>query len=181
LVNRTTRARGKPLLIGALTVLTLGPAAAQSVDGVDDRAAAFDRFMTASRPVCEQGPAAQCVALAWRFANADGDRGLSAVELAEVRTGLEDWLLRYPDELSAPERSSLAFGLLLVDSIGIERLLELYDGDRDGLVSRSELLADVHLDARPLGEVLLDPAAVDRAAIARRLGIPATLIDQLQP
>ncbi len=180
-MKRTTGGRVRPLLISALALLAIAPAAAASVDGVDGRAAAFDQFMRTSQPVCEQRPAAQCVALAWGFADANGDRELSVPELTDVRTALEDWMLRHPDELSRPERSSLTFGLLLVDSIGIEKLLGLYDSNHDGLISRSELLADVHLDQRPLGEVLLDPAAVDRAAIAHRLGIPAALIDQLEP
>jgi len=39
----------------------------------------------------------------------------------------------------------------------------------------------VRLDQRPLGQVLLDPAAVDRAAVARRLGVPPALLDHIQP
>jgi hypothetical protein len=131
LVNGEPGGRVKPLLIGALALLALGPAAAENVDGVDGRAAAFDRFVRASRPVCEQQPAAQCIELAWRFTDADGDRELSVAELADVRAALEDWVLRHQDQLSGPERSSLAFGLLLVDSIGVERLLGLYDSDHD--------------------------------------------------
>jgi hypothetical protein len=77
--------------------------------------------------------------------------------------------------------SGLALGLLLVDSLGLERLHALYDSDADGVVSRSELLADVQLDQRPLAETLLDPAAVDRRAIARRLGLPPALLDRLEP
>jgi hypothetical protein len=47
------------------------------------------------------------------------------------------------------------------------------------LISRSELLADVQLDERPIGAVLLDPAAVDHVAIARRLGLPPTILERL--
>ena len=77
------------------------------------------------------------------------------------------------------ERSGIAFGLWLVDSIGLEYLHAAYDADGNGLISRSELLADVHLDQRPIGAVLLDPAAVDHAGIARRLGLPPTILDRL--
>ena len=185
-MNRTTRGRTGPVPIGALALLALivlaaRPGSAGDTDGVDGHEAAFDRFMRASRSICQQRPAEECVATAWRFADADGDQGLSVAELTAVRKGLEDWVLRHQDELSQAERSSLVFGLLLVDSIGIERLHALYDADHDGLISRSELLADVHLDRRPLGQVLLDPAAVDRPAIARRLGIPLALMDHIQP
>jgi hypothetical protein len=181
LVNRRGGGRAKPLLISALALLTVIPAAAQTVDGVAGRAAAFDQFMRASRPVCVQRPAEECVALAWRFADTDGDHELSAAELTSLRAEVEDWALGYPDELSPPERSSVALGLLLVDSIGVERLLQLYDANHDGLISERELLADVRLDRRPLGQILLDPAAVNRAAVARRLGLPPALLDQLQP
>jgi hypothetical protein len=180
-VNRRARGRAKPLLMSGLALLAAVPAAAQIVSGVDGRAAAFDQFLRASRPACEQRPAEECVALAWRFAGTDGDHELSAAELTNVRAAVEDWALHYPDELSRPERSGIALWLLLVDSIGIERLLQLYDSNHDGLISERELLADVRLDRRPLGEILLDPAAVNRAAIARRLGLPPALLDQLQP
>ncbi len=187
-MNRKPRARAGPLLpllgppaLLVLVALAANPGSADGVDGVDGSALAFDRFMRASQPICQQRPAAECVAIAWRFANADGDQGLSVAELIAVRKGLEDWVLRHQDELSQPERSSLVLGLLLVDSIGVEHLHALYDSNHDGLISRSELLADVHLDRRPLGQVLLDPAAVDRPAIARRLGIPLALMDHIQP
>jgi hypothetical protein len=162
-----------------LVLGTLGgsPAAvAEVADGV-----ALDHFMQASRPICLEQPAAVCVGLAWRFADADGDQALSLDELLAVRRELGDWALRHQDELTGPERSSLTLGLLLVDSIGLERLLGLYDADADGLVSRSELLAGVTLAPRPLGPTLLDPAAVDRAAIARRLGLPPALLERLEP
>jgi hypothetical protein len=181
LVNRKPRGRAAPLLMSVLALLAATPVAAGGVDGVDGRAVAFDRFMRASRPICQHRPAAQCVALAWRFADADRDQGLSVAELENVRAALEGWVLRHREELAPAERSSLALGLLLVHSIGLERLLALYDSDGNGLISRKELLADVHLDRRPLGQVLLDPAAVDRAAIARRLGLPLTWVERLQP
>ena len=151
-------------------------AAAQAVDG-----RAFEQFMQASRPVCAEQPGGVCVGLALGFADADGDRALSLDEVAAIRRELGDWALRHRDELSPPERSSLALGLLLADSLGLEQLHGLYDADGDGLVSRAELLADVTLDQRPLGETLLDPAAVDRAAIARRLGVPPALIESIAP
>jgi hypothetical protein len=140
---------------------------------------AFDRFVTESNPVCRAQDAAQCVDLAWRFANADDDGGLSLNELGRLRADLEVWAIWRQAELADQERSGIAFGLWLVDSIGLEYLHAAYDADSNGLISRSELLADVHLDQRPIGAVLLDPAAVDHAGIARRLGLPPTILDRL--
>jgi hypothetical protein len=174
------QASGRRVLgLAALAVLAVGgpprPAAAL-IDAV-----AFDRFMAASRPVCTGQPAGSCVALAWSFADSDGDQGLSVAELAAIRTELGSWALRNREQLTAPERSGLALGLLLVDSLGLERLLAQFDSDGDGALSRSELLADVRLDQRPLPETLLDPVAVDRRALARRLGLPVEMLERLEP
>jgi hypothetical protein len=140
---------------------------------------AFDRFITEGNPVCQSQHAALCVDFAWRFADADRDGGLSLDELAALRADLEVWAIWRQAELAADERSGIALGLWLVDSIGLEYLHAAYDADGDGLISRGELLADVHLDDRPIGTVLLDPTAVDHAGIARRLGLPPTILEQL--
>jgi hypothetical protein len=168
-----------PLPLIALAVLAPGWSAAPAAEVVDGLA--FERFMQTSRPVCRQQPGEVCVGLAWRFADADGDQALSLAELQAIRQELGDWALRHQDELTPPERSGLTLGLLLVDSLGLEHLHGLYDADGDGMVDRGELLADVTLDQRPLGETLLDPAAVDRSAIARRLGVPPAVLERLQP
>lgn len=141
----------------------------------------FDRFVASSSPVCLYQPAAECVDVAWVFADRNGDDGLSVEELQDVRDGLQEWTAWRKGDLNRTERSMIALGFLVVDSLGIERLHGLYDADGDGLVGRSELLADVRLDERPLGEILLDSEAVDRAAIAGRLGLPPALVDRLQP
>jgi len=180
LVNREP-SRGVPGLLSATLALIVLGSPAVSAGGDDGSAVAFDRFMRASRPICLERPAEHCVALAWRFADADGDQGLSVLELASIRAAFEQWAVRYRDDLSQPERSGIALGFLIVDSIGLERLHAIYDTDRDGLVSRSELLADVRLDQRPLGQVLLDPAAVDHRAVARRLGVPPAMLDHALP
>jgi hypothetical protein len=140
---------------------------------------AFDRFVTSSNPVCQFDPAEACVDLAWRFADTNHDDGLSIEELEAVRADLEVWAIWRQADLAAQERSGIAMGLWLVDAVGLEYLHAAYDADGDGLISRAELLADVHLDDRPIGAVLLDPDAVDHAAIGRRLGLPPTILDQI--
>jgi hypothetical protein len=142
---------------------------------------AVDRFVAQSGPVCIDLPAAVCVEAGWAFADRNEDQGLSVVELEEVRDELRAWAQWRADDLYPTERSLLALGFVVVEGVGIERLHALYDEDADGLVDRDELLADVRLDERPLGEVLLDREAVDRAAIAARLGLPPALIERLQP
>lgn len=180
MVNREP-CRGASWLISATLALVALASAALPAGDDGGSAVAFERFMRTSRPICLERPAEHCVALAWRFADADGDQGLSVVELVSLRSAFEQWAVRYRDDLTQPERSGIALGFLIVDSIGLERLHAIYDTDQDGLVSRSELLADVRLDQRPLGQVLLDPAAVDHRAVARRLGVPPAMLDHALP
>jgi hypothetical protein len=162
-------------------VLTSGAAGVLQAAASEPPVVAFDRFVTTSDPVCRFDRAAACVDLAWRFADADGDDGLSVEELQAVRADLEVWAIWRQADLAAEERSGIAMGLWLVDAVGVDYLHAVYDTDGDGLISRAELLADVRLDDRPLGEILVDREAVDRAAIAARLGLPPALLERLQP
>lgn len=189
MVNPTPRlGAGSSRLAGLAALLLLASAAhvgeaaeTAATPGPDRNVLAVDRFVAASTPVCLHRPAAACVEAGWAFADRDADQGLSVVELEEVRDELKAWAQWRADELHPTERSLLALGFLVVEGLGVERLHGLYDQDGDGMVDRAELLADVRLDERPLGEVLLDREAVDRAAIAARLGLPPALIERLQP
>ena len=67
----------------------------------------------------------------------------------------------------------------MADSLGIPHVHAAFDANRDGRVTQQELLADVKLDKRPLGDVMKDPAAVDRQSLARRLGLPPALLEGL--
>ena len=70
-------------------------------------------------------------------------------------------------------------GLLMADGIGMERLHKAFDTDRNGRVSQRELLTDVTLDQRSLGAILTDVKAVNRKALATRLGLPPRMIEEL--
>lgn len=169
-------------LLGLATgLLVQSGDAAEIRPGPQRQVLIFDRFVASSAAVCLYQPAAECVEVGWLFADQDGDEGLSVAELQDVRDGLRAWAVWRADDLTATERSLFALGFLVVDGLGVERLHGLYDVDQDGLVDRDELLADVHLDDRPLGEVLLDREALDRAAFAARLGLPPALLDRLRP
>jgi hypothetical protein len=171
-------------VLGALLTIGLlaqGADATEVMPGPQRQVLAFDRFIGSSAAVCLYQPAAECVEAGWLFADQDGDGGLTVAELQEVRDGLRAWAVWRADDLTATERSAFALGFLVVDGLGVERLHGLYDVDRDGLVDRDELLADLRLDERPLGETLLDGEALDRAALAARLGVPPALLDRLRP
>ena len=163
-----------------LSVAGALPAAAESLPAAASPAVlAFEQFIRASSPVCERRPAADCVDAGWGFADANRDGRLSLTELTEVRDTLIAWTDWRGESLRRQERAAIAVGVLLADSIGLENLIASYNRDADGTLSRAELLADVTLDERPLGEVLLDPEAVDRAAMAQRLGSFSPMIEGL--
>lgn len=182
LVKAGRPAVGRGWAIGAAWLacaLALSPSvAADPVPAPSVHVAAFDRFVRASGPVCEVQPAVACVELAWRFADADGDDRLSVSELRWLRVTLQDWVL-WRDDLAGAESAAIAAGLLLAQMVGVENLHRAHDLNGDGWVERNELLADVRLDERPLGEVLLDPASLDLQALARKLGLPRALVDRI--
>jgi hypothetical protein len=183
ILRPTTIRRLLVALAAAIPMIAPGAAGetATAAPGPGRAVLEVDRFVAESGPVCLHERAAACVEVGWAFADRDEDQGLSVGELAELRDELRAWAQWRADDLYPMERSLLVLGFVVVEGVGIERLHALYDEDGDGLVDRDELLADVRLDERPLGEVLLDPEAVDRAAIAARLGLPPALLERLQP
>ena len=94
MVNRKP-SRGVPRLISATLALVALTSPALSAGDDGGSAVAFDRFIRTSRLICLERPAEHCVALAWRFADADGDQGLSVVELASICATFEQWAVRY--------------------------------------------------------------------------------------
>jgi len=99
--------------------------------------------------------------------------------MKNLRQRLGGWFSEYQNALQPQERGSVLVGLLLADGIGMERLHKAFDTDRNGRVTQRELLADVTLDNRPLGVVLGDARAVNRKALAQRLGMTPGMIEGL--
>jgi hypothetical protein len=139
-------------------------------------ARAFARFLQSSAPICLRQPSAACIALGWVYADVDDDGRLSAAELIAVESAVREWFGWRGDDIPSRDRILMALGLWIVGWIGLESLAESYDADGDGLITREELLADIRLDERPLGQVLLDAEAVDRGAVASRLGAFAPVL-----
>ena len=155
-----------------------GPAAA-SRHASTAEIEAFDRFLALTSPICEHQSSLLCVDAAWRFADRDGNQGLTLSELKRIRDDLRAWLIWKEKEIPVAQRRMVQFGLMLVDGIGLPYLVESYDANGDGAVSRTELLSDVRLDARPLGQILLDSNAVDWESLGRRLGPVAGALNGL--
>ena len=158
-----------------------GAAAAISQEAPTPDVLAFERFIAATGPVCEQAAAPVCFDLAFEFADLNGDDLLSLPELLALRDSLRSWASWRDESLTVRERNLIRLGTWLVDSVGLGVLFDGYDQNGDALLDRAEIAADVTFDERPMGEVLLDPDAVDRAAVARRLGALVPLLEQALP
>ncbi len=151
-----------PALLGSLTVEAETPSAS---------ALTVQDFLDQSVPVCLSAPARDCIDAGWQHTDADSDDHLSVHELDTVRGAFTEWFDWRRNDLTRYERSLISVGISMLNAVGLERLFASYDANSDGLINRAELLADIiELDDRPLGQVLVDPAAVDRAAVAQRLG-----------
>ncbi len=164
----------------AVTLMTLSPHLARAQDHPPStEAAEFDVFVRNAGATCLSRPSAECVDSGWLFADRDRDQRLSTAEFQGLRQDLGEWFNWRAPTLTNRERNALSLGMLVIDSLGIDQILNGFDADRDGAVTRPELLADITLDERPLGKVLTDPAAVDRAGVARRFGPAAALLPEL--
>lgn len=165
----------------ALLLTGATPALSISEEAPSIEVLTFDNFIRVTSPVCVRESSSDCFTLAFEFADTDGDGALSTDEMRRVRDALEDWSLWRDEILTTKERNGIRLGLWLIDTVGLDHLHASYDEDGDRMLVREELLADVALDERPMAEVLLDPAAVDRAAVARRLGALSPFLDQALP
>ena len=181
---KTCRLRGA-LAAGLLALITAGgPLAAQEVSQAAQPSAAaraFAAFLGQASPLCLRQAARRCVEAGWRFADRDRDARVSASELETVRRELREWLSWGENGIRPGEKRAVLLGLMVVETLGLPRLVESYDADGDGALSRTELLSDVRLDERPLGEVLSDSEAVDWASLRTRLGALAPAIQGLTP
>lgn len=145
----------------------------------DSGANAVQSFIRDVSRTCTAQRAQACIDAGWKFAARSPQQGLTLAELMDLRQKLGGWYSTFQDTMTPQERGSVMLGLLLADGVGMKRLHTAFDTDRNGRVTQRELLADVKLDNRPLGAVLLDEKAVNREALAGRLGMPPGMIQGL--
>lgn len=157
------------------------PLAARAQEAISAEIQAFDRFISTNTPLCLQESAAACIDAAWFMADRDRDQLLSLDELAEIQRTLADWARWKKPALHENDWSGIQLGLMLARAVGLQRLLDSFDANRDHGLSQSELLADVTLDQRPLPQILTDRSAVDWDAVAQRLGSFSSLLGGAVP
>ena len=178
----TRRPRSYALAAGLLALTVAGgPLAAQQAAQPSAAVRSFAAFLGQAGPLCLRQAARRCVEAGWRFADRDRDARVSAAELETVRRELRDWLTWGGNGIGPEERRAVLLGLMVVETLGLPRLVESYDTDGDGTLSRAELLSDLRLDERPLGEVLSDAGAVDWDSLRSRLGSLAPAVQSLAP
>ncbi|HTI86893.1 MAG TPA: hypothetical protein VL966_09840 [Alphaproteobacteria bacterium] len=136
-------------------------------------------FIDESTIPCETQPAQTCVDLAWKFAVKNPREGLTVEDLQQLRNRLGSWYAVNRSILPPRAQMSLSLGMMLADGMGMDRLHAAFDTNHDGKVSQQELLADVKMDRRPLGQVLSDPNSVDRPKVAQKIGLPPAITESL--
>ena len=170
--------------VAALVVLAALPALANPVlasPAEPLRADDVANFLAEAGPLCALRPAADCIDSGWRFADRNGDDRLGLNEVNDVRDAVQRWFLSAREELPRQTNAGVAVGLLALQLVGVSSFHGSYDTDGDGQVTRSEALADVTLDRRPLPLLLQDRTAVDWPRFLERLGVGAAVIDDLLP
>lgn len=161
------------LLLAALAAAV--PAAAQTTAPAGT--ARIDRFVRDNAQLCAQAASTDCFDRSFRFADTDRDGQLSLPELQALQADMFEWLRANRDRLSPGDRRGVFGTLAIVEMAGLPRLFASYDEDGDGKLNRTELLADVRLDERPLALLVRDPEAVNWSSLRKRLGAAAPLLD----
>ena len=165
----------------ALFLGVLASASAAQPGQPSAAARAFAAFLGQASPVCLREASRRCIDAGWRFADRDRDSRVTVEELETVRAELRDWLTWPDNGIKPAEKRGVLIGLMVVETLGLPRLVQSYDTDGDGALSRDELLSDIQLDNRPLGEILSDTSAVDWSSLRTRLGALAPALETLTP
>ena len=139
----------------------------------------LDRFIKGIGPVCLKAPARTCIDRGFAYADKDRSGTLSLPETEAVYQEVEDWKEANAQTLAPADRQQINSVMTVIDTLGLGTVFNGYDGNGDGQLSKSELLADLKLDGRPLPEILSDPNAINWSNLTARAGMAGPLIKRL--
>jgi hypothetical protein len=168
--------RALPVAVGTLLIgaVLLAPAPARA------DAAEFDRAVRGVAGDCVRGPATVCARRFFALADHDRDGVADLEEIQRLDASMRGWTNSHAESLDPIDLRALQVGFLLVDTIGIEYGMLLYDEDGDGGISLAEATADLNLDDRPLPELVQTGELVNWPSLRRRFGATAMLFDYLE-
>ncbi len=149
-----------------LAALMVSPAIAN-----EERIARFAFLAETVGPLCAQAASEVCAETAFVLVDENQDEALTLEELTELRNDLALWLNADETSLTSTEANTITLALWIIDTIGLATLFESYDADADDRLDFAELTADIELDERPLGVVVLDSDAIDWPSLRERLGV----------
>lgn len=141
--------------------------------------AAFDRTIRQLAGACARGSSSACAERFFALADANGDGVADLEEIDRLNASMRVWTAANASSLDPLDLRALQLGFVLVDTIGIENGMYLYDEDGDGALSLEEASADFNLDDRPLPQLVQQRELVDWPAVRRRFGATAMVFDYL--
>ena len=160
------------LLLGALLWTTA--AAPVPRPGAD-----LDRFIKGIGPLCLKAPARACIDRGFAYADKDRSDTLSLPETEAVYQEVKAWKDANAQTLAPGDRQQINSVMTVVDTLGLGTVFNGYDGNGDGQLTKTEILADLKLDDRPLPEILSDPSAINWGNLTARAGMAGPLIKRL--
>ena len=98
--------------------------------------------------LCRLQSAEKCINHVWNVVDGDGDGMVSAEEIDRFVQHMRRW--NKTTDRGLKDRSIVGVGLLALNLVGADRVIESYDADGDGMLSKDEALADLLLDDRPI-------------------------------
>lgn len=160
------------LLGVGLALLAGGSAALAAGEG-------FDRAVRGLGRECVNAASTACARSAFDLADANGDGRADLAELSTLNDRLRVWTRANGESVPPADLKALNLGFVLVDSIGLQNWIALYDTDGDGALTFAEATADLRLDQRPVPELVRTRELVDWQSLRQRFGAMSYIFDYL--
>ena len=140
---------------------------------------AFDRAVRGLGHECVSAPSTACARGAFALADTNRDGRADLAELSTLNDRLRVWTRANGESVPPADLKALNLGFVLVDSIGLQSWIALYDTDGDGALTFAEATADLRLDQRPVPELVRTRELVDWPGLRRRFGAMSYIFDYL--